>query len=213
MEAVKASATRDAHFYKIIQREVLAMQSNALLLFGGGHLYRHWWNPFVDSRSAPRNLIDLLEDGSRVFVVMVHAFLEPDVELERKLLGWKRPSLAILRDNWLGDKKTEPLLSDAVERGFPDGRVVKARINGYVGLVLSDLADAYLYLGPSDSLTQSVPGPQFFERNPAYADELRRRFAITSRGGRLPGSFFQPKTAGRYFHDVKAPAPPPPPKP
>lgn len=68
------SAPRDDHCYKIIPREALAKQSNALLLFVGGHLYRHWWNSFAASRTSPGNRIDLLVDGSRIFVVIVHAF-------------------------------------------------------------------------------------------------------------------------------------------
>ncbi|MFN0101752.1 MAG: hypothetical protein ACKV2U_06630, partial [Bryobacteraceae bacterium] len=124
----------------------LAKGANALLLFGGGHLYRHWWNPFGNARGAPLNLIDLLEgsSGPRAFVVMVHAFVEPDPELEQRLHNWNRPSFATLGDTWLGNWKTEPLLSDTVERGFPDGRVAKTRINGYAGLTLADLADGYL---------------------------------------------------------------------
>lgn len=218
IEAVKTATSRDLHFHKVIQREVLASGSNALLLFGGAHLYRHWWNPFVNARGAPLNLIDLLEasSGPRVYVVMVHAFLEPDADLDRKLRDWNRPSFASLKDTWLGKWKTEPLLSDTVERGFPDGRVAKTRINGYAGLMLVDLADGYLYLGPRDALTLSVTDPQFFERNRDYASELRRRFALMSQGRALPATFFAPKTPRPYFllePTVAAPAPPPPPKP
>jgi hypothetical protein len=217
IEAVKAASTRDTHFHQVIQREVLARGTNALLLFGGGHLYRHWWNPFLNGRDVPLNLIDLLEGspGSRVFVVMVHAFLEPDAELERRLRNWNRPSLASLKGTWLGDKETEPLLSETAERGFPDGRVAKARINGYAGLTLADLADGYLYLGSRDSLTLSVTDAEFFARNQNYAAELRRRFALMSQGRTLPASFFESKSPRSYFLEpgLAAPAPSPPPKP
>lgn len=149
---------RDEHFNQVIQREVVAQNRKALLIFGGGHLYRHWWNPFSDNR-RPQNLIDLLEQRApgSVFIVMVHAFVERHAALEQQLAAWPKPAAMLLKGTWLGETSTDPVMETSVERGFPDGTVARAKVNPYLGLKLQDLADGYLYLGDMDSLTASVP--------------------------------------------------------
>ena len=148
IKETKARHPRDEHFHQVIEREVLSQSRKALLLFGGGHLYRHWWNPFSDDR-RPQNLIDFLEQGGRaqVFVVMVHAYVERHASLEKRVAAWPKPSLVQLKGTWLGETSTEPVMQTAVERGFSDGTVARAKVNPYVGLALQDIADAYLYLG------------------------------------------------------------------
>jgi hypothetical protein len=199
IEATKQRFPRDAHFFQIIDREVISKHQKALLIFGGAHLYRHWWNPFANGPTAP-NLIDLLEQKTRgsVFVIMVHAFVERDGELESRLRAWKGPAMARLEGTWLGLKSTEPLMQTSAERGFPDGTVARAKVNAYLGLKLQDLADAYLYLGDMESLTASVPTPAFFAANTDYAAELRRRFRLVS-GGELPESYFTRERSRKYY--------------
>jgi hypothetical protein len=206
IEAAKQRYPRDAHFFSVIDREVLAPNRKALLIFGGGHLYRHWWNPFATG-PTPLNLIDLLEQKARgsVFVIMVHAFVERDAELESRLKPWKAPAMAQLSGTWLGLRSTDPLMQISAERGFPDGMVARAKVNAYVGLTLQDLADAYLYLGDMESLTASVPTPAFFSANPDYVEELRRRFRLIT-GGELPDSYFSRVRSPKYYQG-KAPAP------
>ena len=99
---------------------------------------------------------------------------------------------------WLGLRSTEPLMQTAAERGFPDGTVARAKVNGYLGLKLQDLADAYLYLGDLESLTASVPTPAFFAANPDYRQELQRRFRL-SNGGEMPDSYFTRERSRRYY--------------
>ena len=206
IEATRQRYPRDAHFFQVIDRELLGPKRKALVIFGGGHLYRHWWNPFATAPTAP-NLIDLLEQRTRgsTFVIMVHAFVERDAELESRLRRWKPPAMALLKDTWLGLTSTDPLLQTAAERGFPDGTVARAKVNAYLGLRLQDLADAYLYLGDMESLTASVPTPAFFVANPEYVDELRRRFRLIS-GGELPDSYFSRERSQKYYKG-KTPAP------
>lgn len=206
IEATKQRYPRDAHFFSVIDREVLAPNRKALLIFGGGHLYRHWWNPFATGPTPP-NLIDLLEQKARgsVFVIMVHAFVERDAELESRFKQWKAPAMAQLSGTWLGLRSTDPLMQISAERGFPDGTVARAKVNAYVGLKLQDLADAYLYLGDMESLTASVPTPAFFTANPDYVEELRRRFRLIN-GGELPDSYFSQVRSPKYYKG-KAPTP------
>ena len=196
----KARYPRDEHFDQVIEREVLSQGRKALLLFGGGHLYRHWWNPFSDDR-RPQNLIDFLEQGGRtsVFVIMVHVFVERHASLEERVAAWPRPSLVQLKGTWLGKASTDPVMQTIVERGFSDGTVARAKVNPYVGLALQDLADAYLYLGDMESLTASVPSPELFANDPDYVRELQRRFAIVNKGGTLPDSYFTRVRSTRFY--------------
>jgi len=199
IEATKQRFPRDLYFFQTIDREVLAKHRKALLIFGGDHLYRHWWNPFANG-STPPNLIDLLDQKARgsVFVIMTHAFVDRNAALETRLKVWKAPAMARLEGTWLGQRSTEPLMQTSAERGFPDGTVARAKVNGYLGLTLQDLADAYLYLGDMESLTASVPTPAFFAANPDYMQELRRRFRLVS-GGELPDSYFTRERSRKYY--------------
>jgi hypothetical protein len=199
IEATKQRFPRDLHFFQIIDREVIAKRQKALLVFGCTHLYRHWWNPFANG-STPPNLIDLLDQKVRgsVFVIMMHAFVERDVDLESRLKAWKAPAMARLEGTWLGLRSTEPLMQTSAERGFPDGTVARAKVNAYLGLKLQDLADAYLYMGDMESLTASVPTAAFFAANPDYMQELRRRFRLIN-GGELPDSYFTRDRSRKYY--------------
>ncbi|HET7696544.1 MAG TPA: hypothetical protein VFK57_12600 [Vicinamibacterales bacterium] len=111
IEATKQRFPRDVHFFEIIDREVIAKRQKALLIFGGNHLYRHWWNPFANG-STPPNLIDLLEQKARgaVLVVMVHAFVERDVDLESRLKAWKAPAMAKLEGTSCGNRPEHPAI-------------------------------------------------------------------------------------------------------
>jgi hypothetical protein len=206
IEATKQRYPRDAHFFQVIDREVISQNRKALLIFGGAHLYRHWWNPFATGSTTP-NLIDLLDQKIRglVYVIMVHAFLERDSDFEGRLKAWKPPAMAELNGTWLGLTSTDPLMQTSAERGFPDGTVARARVNAYMGLALRDLADAYLFLGGMDSLTASVPTPSFFAANPQYVAELKRRFRLVN-GGELPDSYFT-RERPRQYYQGKAPRP------
>ena len=81
-----------------------------------------------------------------MFVIMMHGFVERDVDLESRLKAWKAPAMARLEGTWLGLRSTEPLMQTSAERGFPDGTGARAKVNAYLGLKLEDLADAYLYM-------------------------------------------------------------------
>jgi hypothetical protein len=79
--------------------------------------------------------------------------MKPD--LDARLAGWQAPALARLKGTWLGDVPVGP-------PGTPQ---------------LKALADAFLFLGSTSSLTFSTPSPEIY-RDPEYMRELRRRNAI-----------------------------------
>jgi hypothetical protein len=151
------SDTRDRHAADVINREVLATGRRALLIFGSGHVQNErafdaYGKP---SRIRPPNLAELLQDahpGASLFVVADWM----NEQLDRRLTKWQPPAFARLKGTWLGNMHVGP------PSNTPR---------------FEDIADAFLYLGPTASLTTSVPSPEIY-RDSAYLRELVRRDTI-----------------------------------
>ncbi|HET6770849.1 MAG TPA: hypothetical protein VFH75_04355 [Actinomycetota bacterium] len=166
---------RDEHFAEVVEREVLARGRRALLIAGAGHFSR-----LSDLPPPRRNVVQIIEEhrpGSTV--VIVPHFLFPDVRearsrdcalLEARLSAWPVPSLAFLAGTWLGDVDASLLFGETARRFEPDGRVTVVDApflspdgQPVAGVTLADIADAYLYLGPTDTLSlvdPQAPDPQ-----------------------------------------------------
>ncbi len=173
---------RDANIAAVVEREVLAKHRTALMIFGARHLLHGGGGAVAMSeRAGHRNA---------TFVVVAHngfAAGSPasprDDSLERRLAAWPVPSLATLRDTWLGDL---PLAS--VLPGAGRGRLAAA-------------ADAYLYLGPA-ALMLRDPIPAYVVLDTAYMAELGRRAAVR-RGPLGPDAILREAAdAGAFFNDA-----------
>jgi hypothetical protein len=159
---------RDTHFATVVEKEVLAKNRKALLIMGSGHLFRN--RRYHDLEPVNTNVQKLIEESrpSEMFIVLLHVgFSDKDASLEQRLASWPRPSLALLRGTWLGALEPASFLSQR--------RVNRVMHDAYPGTRLQDLADAYLYLGPRDSLTRSQPSPNLYREDQAYLRELQRR--------------------------------------
>jgi len=170
---------RDKHFADIIEKEVFSKNRKALIVMGMGHLLRYKWDPYSGS-DKPQTTIDFLceKHSKEIFVIMVHAFLRRNAELESKLSTVPAPSFIMLKDTWLGELPTDSVMSKRYERGFANGKVAFAVVNPYVGLSLQDIADGYLYLGDMNELTESQPSPELYSSDLKYVGELQRRFKM-----------------------------------
>ena len=159
----------DAFPVQVIQREVIAKNRRALVIFGGMHLIRTRW-PFqlpddpalakiaavLSEQFNQGSIVAQLErEGTRVFAVTTPTdrdltTLQPDIT------DWPRPSLTIIRDTPLG-------LASSLTFFAYNAPVIRGR--GGVSQVLQpdtanaprmqDVADAMLYLGPPSSITYS----------------------------------------------------------
>ena len=150
----RVAETRDRHAADVIEREVLARGHRALLIFGSGHVHNEKaFDPYgKPNRIHSPNLAELLESGHPGETCFVLA--DPmTAELDTRLAEWRPPVLARLRGTWLGDLHIGP------PPGTPR---------------LADLADEFLYLGPTTSLTSSTPSPDIC-RDTGYLLELLRR--------------------------------------
>jgi hypothetical protein len=209
IEAVKKQNPRDEHFVKVVEKEVFAKGRKALIIMGGGHLYRHSWNPYSGEDAG--TAIDLLDHQhpKAVFVIMVHAFQTRNADLEARLASWPKPAFALLKNTWLGAIETDLFMPTTRTEGFGDGKVVTVKINKYLGMTLEDLADAYLFLGDLESLTASYPTPEMYKSDPDYLSEIQRRFGMMSGGRKFPvESLLQARKSNKFYSPPSKPPPP-----
>ncbi len=175
---------RDQHYTKVVENEVLAKGRKALLIAGGGHFTRNGDSPM-------NNAGGLIERGrpKSLFIILPHTgFLEQNELLDPRLESWPKPSLALLKGTWLGALDASLAFFAVASR---DGG--KCLYNPNVGTSIEDKADAYLYLGPGNSLTRSLPSPDLY-KDEAYVNELKRRH-------KLQGSDFDPASTIAYIMD------------
>jgi hypothetical protein len=213
---------RDTHFASVVEQQVLAKNRKALLIIGTVHLFKarpgsapgtNVGPPPPEPALAKRrgNVTQLLEESypGSTFVIAPHSGfgnLRPELtdlnaKLEARMAAWSKPSLVLMKDTWLGALDTTVFIPPMIG---PDGRPR----NPFSGLTFGDMVDAYLYLGPRDSLTRSNASPETL-RDQAYMDELNRRSQI------ILGQAFDPQrlsSSGKQFYDPNAHPPMPPTK-
>lgn len=150
-------ATRDRHAADVIDREVLNAHRVGLLIFGSGHVeYESAFGAYgKDGQVRLPNLAELLQEAHPGITLFVTADWMPKA-LDARLAGWRPPVLVGLNGTWLGKAHVGPPADTPL---------------------LENLADSFLYLGPTTSLTTSVPSPEIY-RDAAYLRELIRRDAI-----------------------------------
>jgi hypothetical protein len=146
---------------RLIENEVLAKGRRALIIYGAWHLVRK--AETLDPTLAAT--IEARHPGS-LFLVWPH---QPDAiggktsRLEPRLRSWPAPSLALVKGTWLGETV---LTVPAIRVDGRRQRTVRLRFGRF-----DELVDAYLYLRPVRSLTQSEPK----DLDAAYLRELQRR--------------------------------------
>jgi len=164
---------RDDHFASVTEKEVLSKGRKALLIAGSFHLFR-----CCPSKSSPTTVtlhIDKLHPGAVFVVLPHHGFDERNDELEARLSSWPKPGIAHVKNTWLGDLNPDLVypVSKMLVVIRPDGTRVPAP-SPYGKLKFQDITDAYLYLGPKDSLVQDTVPPEV-ARDEEYKRELDRR--------------------------------------
>jgi hypothetical protein len=153
-------ANRDPFYASVVREQVLARHRKALLVAGYAH--------FLRSIAGP-NLIEsqLRAAGAATFVIAPGTnTIGGYDDLDRRFDSWKPPSVFTLRGNWLGQVAALPVLSGGTIPSSPGEN-----------LKLEDAADALLYLGPRDSLTQIHTTHADLQGTP-YGKEIERRVEI-----------------------------------
>jgi hypothetical protein len=173
---------------EILEQEVLAKNRKALIIYGGAHIMRNKGGISLIEQKCPQSM----------FIVLPHfGFFERNDELEPRFATWPKPSLALVNGTWLGALDGSVFTRVSMIRVTREGERIGPR-NPFAGTKLEELADAYLYFGPSDSLTRSVAPPETYQ-DEAYVEELKRRYVI-AHGRELNPEFFT-RTRTRKYRD------------
>jgi hypothetical protein len=160
---LRSAGDRNASIVSVMTTEVFAKRRKALVLCGVGHLFHH-----EPSRDTAVSIYERSYSG-RTFVIMDHAgfaaFIDLDRgrELEARMQSWPRPSIVPIKGTWLADL-------DLPYYMWPFPRRM-------AGEMIADKVDAYLYLGPGNSLTYEKT-PSAILDDEAYMAQVSRRFAI-----------------------------------
>jgi hypothetical protein len=147
---------RDQWYAEVVKKEVLAKRHRALLIAGEGHFLR-WNGPGYIER-------ELRAAGAQTFLIVfgTNAVGGYD-DLDKRFDSWPRPAIVSLADNWVGELPAMPVLSGGTEPPTSEK--------------LAHSADAVLYLGPRDSLTQVFMPRAELDGTP-YGKEIERRLMI-----------------------------------
>ena len=148
---------RDSYPAEVIQREILAKERRALIVYGQGHLQRKQMLSNYDmSHPVAQTIVSLLESGG-VKVFTVWGNTRADLEsLQPNIASWPRPSLTLVRGNVLGAADFQFFFSDISNRlEVKDGKLVPVPRDQWRPLLMEDQFDALLYLGPPSSITTS----------------------------------------------------------
>lgn len=163
-------AHRDEWYAEVVKEEVLAKHHRALLVSGAGHFIR---------RNGP-GLIEqeLKQAGAKTFLIVAGTNSVGPDELDHRFDSWLAPAIVSLADNWVGDLPALPVTSGGGPANvrFGPASTPSATAAGSP-LKLKEAADALLYLGPRDSLTQ-VFMPRSELEGTAYGKELAQRLTL-----------------------------------
>ncbi len=177
--AAARRANRDSCIAAAMEADVLAHHHKALMLFGSEHLEHR------SSSGRPAVSIYEARYPGKTFVMHAHggfaAFMGLDrgTELEARMTSWPRPSIVVVKGTWLADL-------DLPYFAWPFPKRM-------AGESFTDHFDAFLYLGPADSLTLEPPSDMAFTDS-AFRAHLRAHLGIT-----LPS---QPRPPRRLVSDA-----------
>jgi hypothetical protein len=168
-DIVRWGADRDRHPAQVVEREVLAKHRRALLIYGGGHLWRKT-EPAPDQPDGQfPTLVRLLErSGARVFTV---SMAMADVgTLQPGAASWPVPSLVLLRGTPLGLAKF---------RFFAPAPAALREVDPLRDLLMQDQFDALIYTGPPAPLPVSRLSPTLCA-DPGYMKMRLARLQLTT---------------------------------
>jgi hypothetical protein len=147
---------REQWYAEVVKEDVLAHHHRALLIMGAGHFVRRNGPGLVETviRAA----------GVRPYLVVfgTNAVGRYD-DLDHRFDTWPLPAIVPLSGNWVGELPANPVLTG--------GEVAPNSQK------MADVADAMLYVGSRDTLTQVfVPRSELVDT--AYGKEIERRLEI-----------------------------------
>jgi hypothetical protein len=194
---------RDKWYTQVVKDAVLANHHRALLIMGSLHFLRFQGPGYIEDQ--------LRQAGAKTYLIVfgTNAVGSYD-DLDHRLDSWAAPVIVSLADTWVGEFPAMPVVSGG--EGGPKHAIIIG--TGPPPVKLKDAADALLYLGPRESLTQVSMTRADLEGTP-YGKEIQRRLTIEG----FPSSWgagaekAEAPQFPRPTSSDNAPSPPPPPPP
>lgn len=166
---------RDGSIASIMEREVLSKHRKALMLFGIFHLL-HGSGP---GNGDAVTIYEKKYPGS-TFVISDLGYYGTDAKDAVSFANWPNPSLIRTRGTSLGSLKLDAFLPTPITTD--DQCNVIDPFKARPALVVADLIDAFLYLGPQNMrLKEAIPADIALDTT--YMSELLRRNAIIGLAG------------------------------
>lgn len=151
---------RDSHPAELIQKEVLAKNRRALVIYGGGHFLRRQPTMVLvkdESKVWPKMLditmMELLEQsGVKVYSIMTYSHGKDIALLDPAASSWPAPSLIRLKGTNLGAEPFSFFLDSPVKT-IKEG--IEYDLKVLPDFTMGEQFDALLYVGPTASITYS----------------------------------------------------------
>ncbi len=154
-------ANREQWYAQVVKDEVLAKHHRALLIMGWGHFLRRRGPSFVEQQ--------LQSAGASTYVIVFGTNTRGGYDdLDHRFDSWPVPAIVSLNDNWVGELPAMPVLSGGESTVDPFSPTQQK---------LKEVADALLYVGPRDKLTQLYMPRSELVGTP-YGKEIERRLTI-----------------------------------
>ena len=171
---------RDDNYFRIIRDEILLKHKKTLLIIGIGHIF---------GQGKLRAKLVQAYPNTLATVVPFTGYIEPDCNAKfvARAKDWPIPAiLAPVAGTWLKSQLQLPgcnfvpletiarIKATPAEKLPPHGASVEERIHRVVSMESGEEADAILYLGPPDTLTESPNDPAIY-LDAEYFKEMDRR--------------------------------------
>lgn len=179
------SDSRNRHPFGLIQREVLARNRRALLIFGDMHFVRHHavYNYEISPTLDGNSIVTLLERSAaptKVFTIWTNTTADLE-KVQPDVASWARPSLAVLRDTVLGAADFRFYNPEVARYSLRDGKPDfdnPIPRDQWRSMPMQDQFDAILYLGPTSSITISSLSPTLCSDAAYIAMRAKRSAAV-----------------------------------
>lgn len=153
---------RDEHYASVVRYGVLALRRKALLIMGSGHFQRREGKPGVIEQQ-------MIQAFAKPYVILpgsdiVGTYDDLDARFEQQPAPW----MLEMKGSWLAGL---PRWQESPLIGYPAMAALKMKVGTW-----EQTADAYLYLGSRDKLTQG--GTAFDLEGTPFGSELRCRWKI-----------------------------------
>jgi hypothetical protein len=167
---------RDDWYGQVVKDEVLAKHHRALLIMGGFHFMRNYKVGPMEAVIEP----ELQKAGASTYLILAGTNTVGGYDdLDHRFDSWPPMSVAPAT-GWLGELPARPLAEGGISRvvfNLTDAAGTPLKPPPFTVPKLKDAADAFLYLGPRDSLTTIEMTRAQLEGTP-YLTELERRSKI-----------------------------------